>query len=125
MKKYFSLILCSLFFMSLISCSDDNGGNGGGNVGTQTVTVKITGSANLVITSVVVTTGTGEMKTYADLSVNSWSKDISYEKMIAVAAGGSTSDEADGYMKVQILKGSTVLKESTSEGKTLVTTAAY
>jgi hypothetical protein len=122
MKKYFSLILCSLFFMSLISCSDDNGG---GNVGTQTVTVKITGSANLVITSVVVTTGTGEMKTYADLSVNNWSKDISYEKMIAVAAGGSTSDEADGNMKIQILKGNTVLKESTSEGKILMTTAAY
>ena len=120
MKKYFSLILCSLFFVSLISCNDDNS-----DVGTQTVTVKITGSGNLVINSVAITTGTGEVDTYSDIAVNNWSKDISYEKAIAVSAGGFTIDEGVGSMKVQILKGNTVLKEGTSEGRTLTATAAY
>ena len=119
MKKYFSLILCSLFFVSLISCNDNS------DVGTQTVTVKITGSGNLVINSVAITTGTGEVDTYSDIAVNNWSKDISYEKAIAVSAGGFTIDEGIGSMKVQILKGSTVLKEGTSEGRTLTATAAY
>ena len=120
MKKYFSLILCSLFFVSLISCNDDNS-----DVGTQTVTVKITGSGNLVINLVAITTGTGEVDTYSDIAVNNWSKDISYEKAIAVSAGGFTIDEGVGSMKVQILKGNTVLKEGTSEGRTLTATAAY
>jgi len=121
MKKYFSLILCSLFFISLISCSDDDNGK----TGTQTVTVKITGSSNLVINTIAITNGTGEVETHSDLSVNNWSKDISYETVIAVSAGGFTIDEEVGSMTIQILKGSTVLKESTADGKTLTTTAAY
>ncbi|MDR1202738.1 MAG: hypothetical protein LBL58_14080 [Tannerellaceae bacterium] len=123
MKKYLSFILCSVFLVFLVSCGDSDNDND--KTGTQTVTVKITGSANLVIEIVAIATGTGETQTYTDLAVNQWSKDISYEKVIAVSAVGSTSDGASGSMKIQILKGNTVLKESTSEGNILTTTATY
>ena len=123
MKKYLSFILCSLLLISFVSCGDDD--NGGIGRGKQTVTVKITGSANLIIDAVVIVTGTGETQTYSDLTVSEWSKEITFESVIAVSASGFTLEGASGNMKAQILKGNTVLKESTSEGPVLVTSVSY
>ncbi|GHT35687.1 hypothetical protein AGMMS49574_25640 [Bacteroidia bacterium] len=123
MRKCMLFALCSFLIVSLNSCGDDS--NEPDLSETRTVTVKITGSANLVIQSVIINNGTGEMQDYSDLSVNSWTKEISYKVAMGAGATGSTTDGENGSMKIQLLDGNKVLKESTAEGKTLSTDVAY
>jgi hypothetical protein len=123
MKKYAFFVLCSLLILSLHSCGDDNKEADLGE--TRTVTVKITGSTNLIIESVMINNGTGEMKNYSNLAVNSWNKDVSYKIVVGAGVVGSTSDGENGSMKIQILDGNKVLKESTAEGKILITDVVY
>ena len=121
MKKFLSLILCSLLMVYFVSCGDDKDTD---KIGAQTVTIKVTGSANLVIHTVTVVTGI-DVQSYSDLNVNSWSKDVTYELIVGASAHASTSDELDGSMKIQILKGDTVLKEGTVEGTTFSLSIMY
>jgi len=121
MKKFLSLILCSLFMVCFVSCGDDKGGN---EVGVQTATIKVTGSENIVIHTVTVVTEI-DVQSYSDLNVNSWSKDVTYELIVGASAHASTSDELEGSMKIQILKGNTVLKEGTVEGTTFSLSIMY
>jgi hypothetical protein len=117
-KKNLLFLLCSLF-LALASCGDEV------NNDSKTVAVQITGSANLEINVVAITTGTGEIQTYSDLAAHTWTKEVSFEKAIAVSAGGRTTDGNSGSMKIQIIADNQVLKEGISEGKDLTLGVSY
>lgn len=116
----FSLILS----VGISSCKKDEPGIGS----TKTVTVKVTGSANLQIQDIIIVRvglsgQEGDTQTHSDLNASEWEKEITYDHSISVSVNGTTKDEEKGTMKVQLIdKNGKVLKESQAEGKLLVAT---
>lgn len=118
------LLLAVGLVFGISSCSRDD--DGGGSGGTHKVVFKGVGSEGVVIKAVGYNIGT-ELHTKTDLSVNTWtSEEYTFTGNtplnVAVNAVGTN---ANSTLKAQIFVDGKLVKESTSTGTYLSTTAAY
>lgn len=123
LRSLMLLLAVSLVF-GISSCSRDD--DGGGSGGTHKVVFKGVGSEGVVIKAVGYNIGT-ELHTKSDLSVNTWtSEEYTFTGNtplnVAVNAVGTN---ANSTLKAQIFVDGKLVKESTSTGTYLSTTAAY
>lgn len=119
MKKIIPLFLCLLFSASFISCND------GDDNGRKTVEVKVTGSANADIISVIVTFPDGSFESFTDIDENPWSRFFTYDLTLSAAAMASTTDGKSGQLTLQIIRDGRVVKENKASGTTLGVNATY
>lgn len=123
LRSMMLLIALGLVF-GISSCSRDD--DGGGSGGTHKVVFKAVGSEGVVIKTVGYTVGT-EIHTKSDLSVNTWSsEEITITGNTPLSAiANAVGPGANSTLKVQIFVDGKLVKESTSTGTYLSTTAAY
>lgn len=120
-RKLLALSFCLVVLTALFSCSKDD------NNGPREVEFKVIGSSNAKLDVVVYSNVQGEANTLTSLTGNTWNTKLTVNagvQSISIGANATATD-ASGTLKVQILVNGAVVKEGTSEGRVLTTSATH
>lgn len=122
MKTITPFLLSLIITFGFISCGSDDDTPDIDK--TKKVTIEIDCSDNVLINHVVIHSD-GELQTFSSLSVKTWSKEITYKGVAAVAVSASPTDKQPGTLRTRLIQDGKVVKESKAEGDYLSCNVTY